>query len=85
MKTHTTSKQIALNVEQGNLPSWACQQAERLAALRAFQPGGHTCVGFSNATRKIKRELCAAGIGGNYLERVMHDIIDLAYLNGRVA
>jgi hypothetical protein len=53
--------------------------------MRSFQPGTWDCVGFSNAARKVKRDLRAAGLAGNYLERVLRDIIDLAYLNGKAA
>jgi hypothetical protein len=78
-------KSIKLNLEAGNLPAWACHQAERMGNMRSFQPGTWSCVGFSNAARKVKRDLRAAGVGGNYLEQVLRDIIDLAYLNGKAA
>jgi hypothetical protein len=78
-------KSIKLNLEQGNLPAWACRQAERMGNMRSFQPGTWDCVGFSNAARKVKRDLRAAGLAGNYLEHVLRDIIDLAYLNGKAA
>lgn len=73
----------ALNLESGNLPAWANQQAERLSKLRTFQRGGYTCVGFAGAVRKLKRQLREAGLTGSWLDNTIHDITDLAYLYGK--
>jgi|688.fasta_scaffold34237_10 hypothetical protein len=80
MNAHTR-----LNINQGNLPAWANQQAERLAKLRTFQPGGWTAVGSASATRKIKSQLREAGLSGSWLDATIFDITDLAKLIARAA
>lgn len=85
MTTHTTPNQIKLNVNAGNLPAWASQQAERLGKLRSFQPGGYNCVGYSRAVRSLKRQLRDAGLAGSFLDNAIHDIVDLARLNAIAA
>lgn len=83
MTTQTTH--TALNLKEGNLPAWANQQAERLAKLRTFQPGGWTAIGSASATRKIKSQLRNAGLTGSWLDSVIFDINDLARLIARAA
>jgi hypothetical protein len=77
--THT------LNLNQGNLPAWSNAQAERLAKLRTFQAGGWTATGSASAARKIKSQLRDAGLSGDWLDRTMFDIFDLARLIARAA
>lgn len=89
--THTNgrgdsaARAIKLDLNQGNLPAWAAQQADRLAKLRTFQAGGWNAVGMASSCRFLKRNLRDAGLAGKQLERVMFDIVDLARLNAQAA
>jgi hypothetical protein len=76
METNNTQ----LNLEQGNLPTWADEQAKRISKLKTFQPKGWTAVGYARATKSIKNALRSAGMRGPQLDVVMFDIVDLARL-----
>ena len=78
---HTTT----LDLNQGNLPAWSNMQAERLAKLRTFQAGGWTAIGSASAARKLKSQLREAGLSGDWLDRTMFDIFDLARLIAKAA
>jgi hypothetical protein len=69
-----------LNLEAGNLTTWANNQALRLSKLRTFQPKGWTCVGYSRAIKGLKNAMRAAGVTGSQLNSITHDIVDMAQL-----
>lgn len=75
---HTASTK--LNLESGNLPTWADEQAKRLSKLKTFQPKGWTAVGFARAIKGIKTELRNVGLTGSWLDNTINDIIDMARL-----
>jgi hypothetical protein len=76
MKTESTK----LNLEAGNLPIWAEEQAQRLSKLKTFQPKGWTAVGFARAIKGIKTTLRKGGMTGSWLDNTVGEIIDLARL-----
>lgn len=72
-----------LNLNAGNLPSWAAEQASRLASLRAFQPtvkNGFARNARLRSIKAISRQLEAAGVTGTWKMRVCDDILDLVRL-----
>ena len=69
-----------LNLEAGNLPTWADNQALRLSKLRTFQPRGWTAVGYAKAIKGLRAAMRAAGVTGSQLNIITHDIVDMAQL-----
>ena len=74
------TNKMQLNLEQGNLPTWADEQAKRLSKLKTFHPRGWTAVGYARASKGIRDMLRAVGVGGSQPDTVTLDVFDMARL-----
>jgi hypothetical protein len=75
-------RRLKLNIRQGNLPTWAEQEAKRLSQMSVFQrePVGYAKTARVRALNAIRKQLGDAGITGLWQTQVIHDILALVRL-----